>query len=325
MWTKHAHGVVDTGDVNEHAASLSLWDQQYEQVSAGRFRGHIENLAIGPAQVFRERTEQAVLQRGTARPGTLTLAVPLPHSADGWFCGHRLAPGQAFSLRADLEFELVTHGSFDVLALCLDRDFLDDYATRVDGTGLSGTDASTHVLAGDETRNADLRELLLSCLGSASTRSSRLDPQAMQRSLVHALCDALLARLRRAPLPEAPLPHDTAPTRQRVVREAREYMRLHAHEAIDVPELCEVLHVSRRTLQYAFQDVLQLSPVTYLRVLRLNGVRRDLRRGGPEAVADHAARWGFWHLPRFAADYRALFDERPSETLARSRGLTGVH
>jgi AraC family ethanolamine operon transcriptional activator len=64
-----------------------------------------------------------------------------------------------------------------------------------------------------------------------------------------------------------------------------------------------------------------MSPVTYLRALRLNGVRRELKRGGDEAVADRAARWGFWHQSRFAADYKHLFGELPSETLRQARSL----
>jgi AraC family ethanolamine operon transcriptional activator len=57
--------------------------------------------------------------------------------------------------------------------------------------------------------------------------------------------------------------------------------------------------------------------VSFLRAMRLNGVRRALRKadGVHESVADVAARWGFWHLSHFAADYKAMFGELPSETL----------
>lgn len=34
-------------------------------------------------------------------------------------------------------------------------------------------------------------------------------------------------------------------------------------------------------------------------------------------VQEVAARWGFWHLSRFASDYRTLFGESPSQTLRR--------
>ena len=322
MWRRYTHDIRDTGDVNEHAASLPQWDQQYEQISGGRFEGCIEELRIGPAQLFRERTRQAVLQRGMPRPGTLTLAVPVRVSGESVFCGQRLGPAQALAMRAGDEFELVTHGEFDVVALDVDLDFLADYARRVDALDLDGRLPHSGTLSDAGGGScAALRELLLTTLRTAREAGALLQHEPMRRALVHATCDVMLARLREAPA-EAP-PPVTAATRQRVVREAREYMRRHAGEPIGVPELCAALQVSRRTLQYSFQDVLQLGPVAYLRALRLNGVRRDLSRGGPEPVADCAARWGFWHLSRFAADYRALFGELPSCTLHRARAAGG--
>ncbi|MDR2690020.1 MAG: helix-turn-helix domain-containing protein, partial [Azoarcus sp.] len=71
------------------------------------------------------------------------------------------------------------------------------------------------------------------------------------------------------------------------------------------------------TLQYSFQEVLDLTPVKFLRAMRLNSVRRALRqaRASQETVGDIAARWGFWHLSHFAADYREMFGELPSDTL----------
>lgn len=60
---------------------------------------------------------------------------------------------------------------------------------------------------------------------------------------------------------------------------------------------------------------MQISPVTYLRTMRLNRVRSELRQCPASTVGDVAARWGFWHLSRFAREYRALFGELPSATL----------
>jgi AraC-like DNA-binding protein len=75
-------------------------------------------------------------------------------------------------------------------------------------------------------------------------------------------------------------------------------MQAHAEAVITVPDLCAAAHTSRRALQYAFEDLLQLSPISYLRCMRLNRVRRDLLRQPAAAVGDVAARWGFWHLSR---------------------------
>jgi AraC family ethanolamine operon transcriptional activator len=51
--------------------------------------------------------------------------------------------------------------------------------------------------------------------------------------------------------------------------------------------------------------------------IRLTGVRKLLRQG-KTSVTVAAGQLGFWHLSQFSADYKRMFDELPSETLARS-------
>jgi AraC family ethanolamine operon transcriptional activator len=69
-----------------------------------------------------------------------------------------------------------------------------------------------------------------------------------------------------------------------------------------------------------------MGPATYLRRLRLNGVHRALRRknGGSITVTDVALEFGFWHLGRFAEQYKELFGESPHETLHRAHTEIGT-
>ena len=85
-------------------------------------------------------------------------------------------------------------------------------------------------------------------------------------------------------------------------------------EPLTVQQICGAIGVSERTLQYAFQEQLGVTPKQYLQSVRLGGVRRDLRGSEPSIkIADVANRWGFWHLGQFAADYCRQFGELPSE------------
>jgi transcriptional regulator GlxA family with amidase domain len=55
----------------------------------------------------------------------------------------------------------------------------------------------------------------------------------------------------------------------------------------------------------------------FLRELRLDRVREELKataRGADAGVREVAQKYGFLHLGHFAAQYRARFGERPSET-----------
>jgi len=107
--------------------------------------------------------------------------------------------------------------------------------------------------------------------------------------------------------------------RHRRLRQAREFLAAHTHEPIYLDDLCAVLDLTRRGVENLFQELLGLSPMSYLRHQRLHGARRALLQAppAPGAVKFAARGWGFLHQGRFARDYRALFGESPVETLAR--------
>ncbi len=82
-------------------------------------------------------------------------------------------------------------------------------------------------------------------------------------------------------------------------------------------ELCAAANVSERTLQYAFHDIMGMSPLTYLHRLRLHRARDELRKAkkGTTTVTDVALNWGFWHFGEFSRAYKNCFGETPSMTL----------
>ena len=96
-------------------------------------------------------------------------------------------------------------------------------------------------------------------------------------------------------------------------------MQARLRNSLSVLDLCRELAVSERTLRYAFQEVRGLSPLAYFKASRLNAVRQELKAGyaGTTTVREIAQRWGFRHTGEFAADYRRLFGELPSETFNR--------
>jgi len=109
----------------------------------------------------------------------------------------------------------------------------------------------------------------------------------------------------------------------RSVRRAEEYLASRLDQSVSLAELCQQVGVSARTLQAAFLQHRGEGPMVFWRHARLDRVHQLLRRGavaaGAAPVAEVAARHGFLHAGRFAADYRRRFGESPSQTLARAR------
>ncbi|GAA2345911.1 AraC family transcriptional regulator [Streptomyces violaceusniger] len=151
---------------------------------------------------------------------------------------------------------------------------------------------------------------LLSFLdGHARTPAAVRHIETLERSLIsglllsqtHSYSEALRTEPTQGPFPRALNDVidiiETSPE--------REYM---------LSDLADQADLSVRGLQYAFQKHLGMSPMQYLRGVRLDRAHADLR-AGVGTVSDIAYQWGFTNLGRFARAYRDRFGELPSETL----------
>jgi AraC family ethanolamine operon transcriptional activator len=107
--------------------------------------------------------------------------------------------------------------------------------------------------------------------------------------------------------------------RSRVVQQVEEYMLAHLEKPLTLKDICQVVNTSKSPLNYGFQEVLGVSPLNYLKILRLQAAYRILKTSTSDTttIASIAHRFGFWHLGRFSRYYQEMFGEMPSETLRR--------
>jgi AraC-like DNA-binding protein len=106
--------------------------------------------------------------------------------------------------------------------------------------------------------------------------------------------------------------------RARIVHRAREYIRENLGAPISLDALAKAAGTSRRTLYRAFSEVLEDTPQSYVRRLRLHRIRRELIAESEacrfSAIARH---WGTGtDMGRLSGRYQDLFGEKPSATLA---------
>lgn len=320
--TSTNYSVLDriTRDSDEHAESLKDWDQTYDQISPGSFEGHVVDIRFKGLQLFRETTNRSISQSGSSWDGCFVIGIPVSMKGSGLFSRQVLTRDSMLTFHSNQEFTLTTPEEFDVVALAIRKEVLLE-TMQLDGLdGLSAVfPNSPAVVVADRHLISELRNCLLAIFDPANFEPSLLRYPQVQRAMSSAIIGHLTEVLQASN--RAPLPTRSFSGRCQVVRDATDYVMSHTAEPITVADLCEKLNISRRMLNYCFQDALDLNPVQYLRSLRLNGVRRELR--DPDGVGlqirDIAAKWGFWHLPRFAAEYRALFGELPSETIRQTR------
>jgi len=84
----------------------------------------------------------------------------------------------------------------------------------------------------------------------------------------------------------------------------------------NVSEMAAHVGISIRSLQAGFKRYVGMTPMQYLRDVRLRRVREEIQaQTAPDrSISEIAYSWGFTHLGRFAAEYRRRFDESPSQS-----------
>lgn len=304
-------------DVDQHAESLSAWQQRYEQLGRGQFRGRLDEVWLDDLQLFRERTNVAMLETGEPWADAWTLGVPLAMSQPAVHFGHTVDAESALVVDAASGMCLRTPAAFDVVGISIPAGLLQRFAS-----GLEGEDAEPLVGQIPVVRIApvilrDLKQRLLEAFGLLADEAVPLGSPSARASLRNELLESVMEALQHTTGLAAD--SGTLSAHRRLAEQAREMA--HATPALppSVLDLCERLGVSRRTLQTCFQQVLGTSPHRYLLNMRLNGLRRALRQAAAtDTVQSLAADWGFWHLSSCAAEYRRLFGELPSATLRRA-------
>lgn len=104
------------------------------------------------------------------------------------------------------------------------------------------------------------------------------------------------------------------------IRNARDYIREHAAEHVDMARLATDLGISMRAMQENFRRYFKVSPRDYLMECRLE-LARDLLSltDNVSSVTDIAIATGFSDLSHFARKYRERYSVLPSETLRLAR------
>jgi len=116
-----------------------------------------------------------------------------------------------------------------------------------------------------------------------------------------------------------PLRARAATIPSRVVRAAEDHFVARGEQPVSLADLCKAAGVGQTALYHAFRTVCGLSPIAYFHKRRLGQIRSRLLRSVPQrgAIKMTALDFGFTELGRFSGEYRQLFGETPSATLAR--------
>jgi AraC family ethanolamine operon transcriptional activator len=105
---------------------------------------------------------------------------------------------------------------------------------------------------------------------------------------------------------------------ERSMTRALELIHTSEMKNISAVELCTYAECNPRFLERTFQKRFGVTPKKYIKYLRLARVRDRLLTFDTqscESIIELAGIQGFWHMGQFAADYRRVYGELPSETV----------
>lgn len=320
-----AVSAVEIDDPTAAGAGIELLDLDAVQLEPMPLRARRVVVRLGSSAVVFHATNRRIRTRTSAAAGLLAYVVFGPRS-NGTVNGLPVGPGLMLAAAPDAAATFVAEAGYESLA------FLVPPAGMRAHLAARRREGEFHLPRGVETLRADdgsargLFEWGRRLVDVAARQPSLFDERETERIAAQVeLVEVLLATLGGA--------HDAEPGRRdlsrqeqsRIVRIAEAHALSHTGDPLYVGDLCVAAGVSERTLQYAFREVMGLSPVAYLTRVRLHRVREALIAGtqGTTTVSAVALDWGFWHFGEFSRAYRKCFGELPSETLRRRPELSG--
>jgi AraC family ethanolamine operon transcriptional activator len=299
-------------------AALQPWvEMECVQLSDGRKLAQLDRLDFGRLQVVRESQTTSVQKLGHSPADfcTVSICTQGPSTRFSEHCGE--ADDTIFFMPEKVDFDIYIPSAGETAYIGFSQEEFLRGARALNPAFWERPPKSVVPLI--SRRREEFRQAVDLWLRAAQDASTRGEAEYHALLRHHLLQTVLEIATTTA---EDPAPSFNERMRGfQIGRDARRFVddRLEEDVLPTVVDLCEALGISERTLRYAFQEYVGLSPVAYLRMCRLNKVRAVLAASDPAktTVTQVAMRHGFLHLGRFSGDYRRMFGETPSATLGR--------
>lgn len=311
--------VTDITEPTAVNAGIELIDQDAVQLQSLPLQARRVMIRLNTATVVLTATNRRVRTHTRIHEGLLGYVTFGPEAC-GTVNGLPVRPGLMLAVGSETEARFVVEPGWETISILLSPlDVSMQMAARQ-------RESDFHVPQGVEALQADPRDARrLFDWGKRLTTTAARRPEifnngekaraAAQVELYETLLPVLGVAGHLEPTPG----ERTRQAHSAIVRVAEEHALARVGEHCSVTDLCRAAGASERALEYAFREVMGLSPMAYLVRLRLHRVREGLLAGthGTTTVTAEAVNWGFWHFGDFSRAYKACFGELPSDTLRR--------
>ena len=311
--------VVEITDPTTTGEGIEVIRQDVMQLETKPLRARQLILRLEDSMVLFHSTNLGMRTRTTLHKGLLAYVVFGPQ-AKGTVNGLPIRPNLMLAAESGIQVEFVVKGGYESVTVLFSPAVL---ASHLIGRQRESNLRAPHaieVLHTNEIHAQGLFDWGKRLTNTAAHHPEIFNDRKETLDAAHTqLLEMLLVALNATTGPQHTRSHPTRQDRNRVIKLAEDYAIAHTGDRLYVTDLCVATGVSERTLEYAFQEVMGMSPIAYLTRLRLHRVRQALRMAtrGSTTVSAEALNWGFWHFGDFSRAYKDCFGELPSETLRR--------
>jgi len=301
----------------EHFSSVvKEWDLDFLQIGKGQLEAYLQQSIGSEYAMGHCRLNRTFDQRGAAPQDKWTFAVFSQKTPPVIWRKKELPNNSIVLYRPGSEIDCVSKPGFEVTTLSYSEELLNNISRKLSLPGIAGLEKKSDSFVFNAKELSEIRSKLTLLHKTLQFGNLKYN-KAVTKYLANDLPEKILTIL------DSSNPANVSSRKNRVkaINKVKEYLAENSNEPLHMSTLCEITKVSERTLQYAFKEYFGVSPKFYLKSLRLYSVRNWLLRSDPAttSVIEIATNWGFWHMGQFAADYRKLFGELPSETLQKSK------
>ena len=301
-YTKSQSKFNDLYSFADHIAQGKI---EHYQLAPGDFYGELTQIISDPVIISTHSMNLSLLQSGIGVEGYTTFLTPGNMLQDFSWREYRLTGKRIGILKSGEQHFGITPSNFFATPVSLSNSYFNELILKY------GYDANIYKLI-QQKGAIDLKPedaFQIQQMVIALCNSKKLDSDLMTIALPELILKSI-ARITDE------LPKQNSRPRDIVFSKSLAYIHQRLDQKTTTSEICSDIKISERSLRYIFKEMIGLSPMKYIKFIKLNKVRKDIRKAKADMDINVIAnKWGFNHSGQFAADYKKLFDEFPSQTL----------
>ena len=293
-------------DFDEYNEAIKDWYLDINLLSKHDFKVDINLIWNDSFSICREYLNGNIEYRGVGVAGSRIIAIPVVFDSTLFWFDKKVSGNNMLIFAKDNFFDALTYSYFDNYTITIDEDLLfktiNDlgYAHCLD---VFDGKAKELIISKEFSRNMGIL--------SSNLLNTPINDTKNQNIQIQNIIYFLLKYIEHTKNAKFIDPQKKVLALNNTI----DLINAHPEQLFTIPDLCSIIGVSERTLEYAFKEKYKLTPIQYIKVIRLNNVKKELYKfkGNKINIGDIAGKFNFWHMGQFAKDFKKQFGILPSD------------